>query len=48
MEAHGTQARGGGHHLRIVSVGEEVEEIQQVYSKEEISYPRSLEECLEG
>ena len=39
VEAHGTQARGGGHHLRIVSVGEEAEEIQQVYSEEEIPYP---------
>ena len=48
MVVHGTQAKGWGHHLRIVSVGEEVEEIQIVYSEEEISYPRSLEECLEG
>ena len=39
VEAHGTQASGGGHHLRIVSVGEEAEEIQQVYSEEEISCP---------
>ena len=40
VEAHGTQARGGGHHLRIVSVGEEAEEIHRMYSGEEISCPR--------
>ena len=40
MAAHGTQARGWGHHPRIVLVGEEVEEIQQVYPGEEISYPQ--------
>ena len=40
MEAHDTQVRGGGHHLRIVSVGEEAEEIHQMYSEEEISCPR--------
>ena len=40
MEAHGTQAVGGGRHLRIVSVGEEAEEIHhQMYSGEEISCP---------
>ena len=40
VEAHDTQARGGDHHPRIVSVGEEAEEIHQMYSEEEISYPR--------
>ena len=40
VEAHSTQAVGGGHHLRIVSVGEEAGEIHhQMYSEEEISCP---------
>ena len=41
VEAHGTQAKEGGHHPRIVSVGEEAGEIHhQMYSEEEISYPQ--------